>query len=255
MARSKFSKMLEKINNNEEVINAKEVEYINENINEVEENNTTISLNSDVEDGIENNIEDGVDTDVKNNLENYIDAENDIDAEDNNIVDYINEDDSLTLNNDELEDELEDDEVEEDKSNDELEDESDNKSDDESENNLKDKSKNKSNGKKDGKIKKNSILYDMLSRPEGATLDELEIELGWKRPSIRGVMSNMQKELEFCLLTIDVSKPTFNKDNGSKAFKKETRYFIRDCEFDLNDTLITLFKIDDTFGKKNNNSL
>ena len=65
-------------------------------------------------------------------------------------------------------------------------------------------------------------------------------------------MSNMQKELEFCLLTIDISKPAFNKDNSFKGSKK-TRYFIKDCEFDLNDTIIALFKIDDAFSKKDNN--
>lgn len=79
------------------------------------------------------------------------------------------------------------------------------------------------------KVKKNSSLYKLLSRPSGATMEELEKELNWKKASIRGTISNLQKQQQFCLITINVIKP--NLDN--KSFYKETRYFIKDCEFNL----------------------
>ena len=258
MARSKFSKMLEKINNNEEVINSKDVE----------ENNITVNQNTDVEDngiteeemkayledcggdyfgndevddnGDNKSYEYNLNSDEFVTIDDGCNETNNIDGDDGLILDDVK------LNDNELNENAE-------SSNSSKEDNSENESENKSEDELEDKSKNKPNSKQGSKTKKNSILYDMLSRPEGATLDELEIELGWKRPSIRGVMSNMQKEFEFCLLTIDVSKPSFNKEDGSKTFKKETRYFIKDCEFDLNDTIIALFKIDGAFSKKDNN--
>jgi len=81
------------------------------------------------------------------------------------------------------------------------------------------------------KLKKNSSLYELLSRPFGATMEELENELNWKKASIRGTISNLQKEQQFCLMTINIIKP--NLDLNNKSFYKETRYFIKDCEFNL----------------------
>jgi len=242
MAKSKFSKMLEKINNNEETINSKEIE----------ENNKTINSNVN----IENEDDDINKEEMEACLEECGSEFLDNDEEDEDVGDtednFNNDEDDSILNDNELNEDADVDSFEDNKKEDNSEDKSENELESESENKLENELKNKST-KPEKKIKKNSILYYMLSRSEGATLDELESKLGWKRPSIRGVMSNMQKELEFCLLTIDVSKPIFNKDDGSKAFKKETRYFIRDCEFDLNDTVISLFKIDDMFTKKDNN--
>lgn len=83
------------------------------------------------------------------------------------------------------------------------------------------------------KTKKNSSLYELLSRPCGATMEELEKELNWKKASIRGTISNLQKEQQFCLMTINVIKP--NLDN--KSFYKETHYFIKDYEFNINDQI------------------
>lgn len=229
MAKSKFSKMLEKINNNEETINSKEIE----------ENDMSINSNVDIGNEEDDNI-------IKEEIEEYLEAygseflgdDGDDDVEDGSLeidneynkANDIDNNDGSILNDDELNDDLE----------------SNNSSE---ENNLKDKSKNKP----ENKTKKNSILYDMLSRSEGATLDELENKLGWKRASIRGVMSNLQKELKFCLLTIDVSKLNNANSEEEKVFNKETRYFIRDPKFSLDDTIIALFKIDDAFSKKDNN--
>ena len=267
MARSKFSKMLEKINNNEEVINSKEVE----------ENNKTINSNVNIENedddideeemmaylkecGSEFLDNDEDDEDIGDTEDNFNkDEDDDIDEEEmetyleecgSEFLGDDNDDNDSTLNDTELNDDADVDFSEDNKKEDSKEE---NKEENKEDDKKDDKEESKAEAKPEKKVKKNSVLFDMLSRSEGATLDELEKELGWKRASIRGVMSNMQKELEFCLLTIDVSKPAFNKDDGSKAFKKETRYFIRDCEFDLNDTLISLFKIDDMFSKKDNN--
>ena len=86
------------------------------------------------------------------------------------------------------------------------------------------------------KVKKNTSLYELLSRPFGATMEELEKELNWKKASIRGTISNLQKEQQFCLITINVIKPNLNLNN--KSFYKETRYFIKDCEFNLFNDLL-----------------
>lgn len=91
------------------------------------------------------------------------------------------------------------------------------------------------------KVKKNSSLYELLSRPFGATMEELEKELNWKKASIRGTISNLQKEQQFCLMTINVIKPNLKYNLGynlcSKSFYKETRYFIKDCEFTIDEIL------------------
>lgn len=84
------------------------------------------------------------------------------------------------------------------------------------------------------KLKKNTSLYELLSRPFGATMEELEKELNWKKASIRGTISNLQKEQEFCLMTINIIKPNLD----DMTFYKETRYFIKDCEFSLFDDLL-----------------
>lgn len=68
-------------------------------------------------------------------------------------------------------------------------------------------------------------------------MEELEKELNWKKASIRGTISNLQKEQQFCLMTINIIKPNLD----DKSFYKETRYFAKDCEFDLfNDLLNNL---------------
>jgi hypothetical protein len=100
--------------------------------------------------------------------------------------------------------------------------------------------------KKERNIKKNSSLYELLSRPFGASMEELEKELNWKKASIRGTISNLQKEQQFCLLTINIIKPNlefesnFKSDSdikNNKSFYKETRYFIKDCKFTINEIL------------------
>ena len=80
-------------------------------------------------------------------------------------------------------------------------------------------------GTKLKKLKKNTSLYELLVRPSGATMEELEKELGWKKASIRGTISNLQKEQQFCLMTVNITKP--NLDSNNKSFYKEIRYFIK----------------------------
>ena len=95
------------------------------------------------------------------------------------------------------------------------------------------------------KAKKNTSLYELLSRPSGATMEELEKELNWKKASIRGTISNLQKQQQFCLMTINIIKSNLDfKSNKSdsdiennKSFYKETRYFIKGCEFTINEIL------------------
>lgn len=78
------------------------------------------------------------------------------------------------------------------------------------------------------KEKKSCLIFDILARPEGGTLEEVMEATGWQRHSVRGVLSNLQKEQQFTLLNIDVSKP---ETNGS--FIKETKYFIKSNNFEL----------------------
>jgi hypothetical protein len=107
------------------------------------------------------------------------------------------------------------------------------------------------------KAKKTTILYKLLKRDCGASLGELTMELNWKIPSIRGVLSNLQRQRQFTLLSLNISKPRVGDDfddnddrdnngnandnddagnngnNNCAGFKKETRYFIKDADFDL----------------------
>jgi len=92
-------------------------------------------------------------------------------------------------------------------------------------------------------------------------MEELEKELNWKKASIRGTISNLQKEQQFCLMTINIIKPNLNnksnfksdseiKNNNdsndienNKSFYKKTRYFIKNCKFNLfNDLFNNLSK-------------
>ena len=98
------------------------------------------------------------------------------------------------------------------------------------------------NDKKSFGIKKTNIIYDILSSKTGATLNELMAKTGWQKHSIRGTLSNLQKDLQFTLIKVVVSRPDpFN----SKNFIKETRYFIKD-EF---------FVANDLFNKENDNTI
>lgn len=85
------------------------------------------------------------------------------------------------------------------------------------------------------KEKKSNIIYDILSSEAGATLNELIEKTGWQKHSIRGTLSNLQKELQFSLLKIELSRPD---PLNNKDFIKETRYFIKDADFILSDFLI-----------------
>ncbi|MDR0572106.1 MAG: DUF3489 domain-containing protein [Rickettsiales bacterium] len=88
------------------------------------------------------------------------------------------------------------------------------------------------------KIKKTAALLKLLKRDCGASLDELSKELNWKKISLRGVLSNLQKQCRFTLLSINMIKPALNMEDNIPCFKKETRYFIKDRDFDL-----SLFRI------------
>lgn len=85
------------------------------------------------------------------------------------------------------------------------------------------------------KEKKTNLIFDILSSKTGATLNELIEKTGWQKHSIRGTLSNLQKELQFSLLKVELSRPN---PLNNKDFIKETRYFIKDADFMLNDFLI-----------------
>jgi hypothetical protein len=83
------------------------------------------------------------------------------------------------------------------------------------------------------KMKKINILYDLLIRRCGANMEELSKELNWKKSSLRGVLSNLQKQRGFTLLSLCASKPKLDDNGNVIGFKKETRYFIKERYFDL----------------------
>lgn len=78
-------------------------------------------------------------------------------------------------------------------------------------------------------IKKTSLIYELLSRPQGAKIEELMDATGWQKHSVRGTLTNLQKDLQFQLLKLETSKPNFDE----KGFIKETTYFIKDAECHL----------------------
>lgn len=86
--------------------------------------------------------------------------------------------------------------------------------------------------------KKETIIFDLLSRPCGASINELIEATGWQKHSIRGTLSNLQKDLQFSLLNIELSRPNFDKIKNDKSevdrFIKETRYFIKDADYTFN---------------------
>lgn len=90
-------------------------------------------------------------------------------------------------------------------------------------------------------IKKTSSIQDLLMRPCGASMNELMEATGWQKHSIRGTLSNLQKDQQFSLLNVELSRPNFdrieNDKGGVDRFIKETRYFIKDAEFTFNDFL------------------
>jgi hypothetical protein len=88
------------------------------------------------------------------------------------------------------------------------------------------------------KIKKNSLLYNLLLGDSGITLDELMKILGWQKHSLRGVMSNLQKQLGFSLVTLSTTRPVFDSVGKVKKFKKETRYYAKTAEFNVNNIVI-----------------
>jgi hypothetical protein len=48
--------------------------------------------------------------------------------------------------------------------------------------------------KREGASKK-QIMTDMLSRPEGATIQQLMATIGWQKHSVHGAMANLKKEI------------------------------------------------------------
>lgn len=82
------------------------------------------------------------------------------------------------------------------------------------------------------KIKKTSIIYDLLERPQGSTIEELMEATDWQKHSVRGTLSNMQKEMQFQLIKLETSTPDFDKG----GFIKKCTYFIRsvDCLPEIN---------------------
>jgi hypothetical protein len=83
------------------------------------------------------------------------------------------------------------------------------------------------------KIKKVNILCELLKRNCGANMEELSEKLNWKKSSLRGVLSNLQKQRGFTLLSLNVSKPKLDDNDNVIGFKKETRYFIKERYFDF----------------------
>jgi hypothetical protein len=87
------------------------------------------------------------------------------------------------------------------------------------------------------KIKKVNILCELLKRNCGANMEELSEKLNWKKSSLRGVLSNLQKQHRFTLLSLNISKSNLDTNSDVISFEKETRYFIKEANFDLSSFL------------------
>jgi hypothetical protein len=89
------------------------------------------------------------------------------------------------------------------------------------------------------KIKKVNIICELLKRNCGANMEELSEKLNWKKTSLRGVLSNLQKQHRFTLLSLNMSKPKLDVNGNVIGFEKETRYFIKEADFELSSFLIS----------------
>lgn len=82
------------------------------------------------------------------------------------------------------------------------------------------------------KLKKTSMMYDFLSRFQGVKIKELMNEFGWQKHSVRGVMSNVQKDYQFKLIRLETSTPDPKSEIDKVEFIKDATYYARDVEFE-----------------------
>ena len=184
-----MKKNLKKVNTKK--VNTKKVKKINDleitiNSNEKLENENIIEVENNIEN--QNIIENENNIEVENNkIKNDVEVENIIENEiNNNEIDLI-DNNEIDINAIET-------------------------------SNLIEKNDKKNN------IKKTNLIYEILSSKKGGTLQELMEKTGWQKHSIRGTLTNLQKDLEFTLIKVDVSKPD---PVNRRQFIKETRYFIK----------------------------
>lgn len=76
-------------------------------------------------------------------------------------------------------------------------------------------------------VKKRCQMFDLLSRPEGVTIEEMMKEFGWQKHSVRGVMSTLQKDYQFQLIKLETSVPSSENDG---KFIKNAVYFAREID-------------------------
>ena len=75
----------------------------------------------------------------------------------------------------------------------------------------------KTPAKPDGKTKtKKQACIDMLKRPKGASLAELQKATGWQPHSVRGFLSGTVKKLDGVMLVTEID------DGGTRRYRIET---------------------------------